>query len=135
VAKGIPARLNPAQGRRFGLVVGAAFLVLGAVFLWRDRLLAAQVCGALGGALVLLGLVLPRALLPVERVWMSAALAISKVTTPVLLGLIYFGVITPIGGIRRLFARDPLRHPLRDGSLWIRRETDGRQPRDMERQF
>ena len=62
MAEGIPARLSRGEARRFGLVVGAAFLVLGVVVWWRDRPLAAQVLGAIGGALILAGIMLPNAL-------------------------------------------------------------------------
>lgn len=135
MAEGIPARLTPVDGRRFGIVVGAAFLVLGAVLLYRNRPLAAELCGAVGGALVLLGLVLPAVLLPVQRAWMAMARMISKITTPLILGLIYFGVITPIGIARRLLTPDPLRTRSLNGSRWVRRDLHHRPPKDMEHQF
>jgi saxitoxin biosynthesis operon SxtJ-like protein len=133
VAEGIPARLSPAEGRRFGLLVGAAFVVLGALCLWRGRLLPAQVFGGLGAMLLLFGLVLPSSLSPVHRVWMGMALAISKVTTPLLLGIMYFGVITPIGAVRRLLKRDSVRRRAVSGSLWV--STDKSRHTDMNRQF
>jgi saxitoxin biosynthesis operon SxtJ-like protein len=135
VGGGIPARLSRAEGRRFGLVVGTAFLLLGALFLWRGRPAPARLLGAVGGALLLLGLLLPTLLLPVQRVWMSMALAISKVTTPLLLGVMYFGVITPIGVARRFLGRDPMKARRLDRSFWVNRNSDARQHRDMERQF
>jgi hypothetical protein len=109
VAKGISARLSREEARRFGLVVGAAFLALGLLVWWRGRPLASQVFGAIGAALILSGLMLPDALRPVHRAWMRLALGISKVTTPVFLGLIYFGIITPIGLFRRLLGHDTVR--------------------------
>ena len=54
--------------------------------------------GALGGALALAGLVVPRDLGPVERAWMGLAHPISKVTTPIFMGVMYFLVLTPIRG-------------------------------------
>ena len=131
----IPARLSRAEGRRFGLVVGAAFVLLGAVCLWRGRPLAAQLFGLVGGTLLVLGAVLPTVLLPVRRAWMAMALVISKVTTPILLGVMYFGVITPLGVVRRLLGRDPIRARRSDRSFWVDRSSVGRQPTDMERQF
>ena len=116
----IPARLSPAEGRKFGLTVGIAFLVLAALlYFWRHRETAAAVLGAIGALLVLAALVMPTRLGPLERAWMGLAKAISKVTTPVFMGVVFFVVVTPIGLVMRLFRRRPLVHPERDGSFTI----------------
>ena len=52
----IPARLSSAEGRRFGLTVGAAFLVLGGALAWRGRA-AAPVALALGALLLAAGVI------------------------------------------------------------------------------
>ena len=97
LARGIPAGLSPAEGRKFGLVVGGAFLVLGLVLRLRDHGTASAVTLALGGALALAGLAIPGRLGPAYRGWMALARTISKVTTPVFMGAIYFLVLTPTG--------------------------------------
>jgi hypothetical protein len=51
-ARGVPARLTVAEGRKFGLVVGGAFLVLGAILAWRAHGTAASIVLVLGSALV-----------------------------------------------------------------------------------
>jgi polyferredoxin len=135
VAEGIPARLSIGEARRFGLVVGPAFLVLGALLWWRGRPSSPLVFGAIGTALVFLGVVLPAALVPVRRVWMGAAVGISKVTTPILMGVVYFGVLTPIGMVRRLLGHTPLKPQPGGDSLWVVRDLHARKPEDMEHQF
>ena len=132
MAERIPARLSRGEARRFGLVVGAAFLLLAGFLWWRGRPVAALVCCGLGAVLLGLGLVAPGALRPVHRVWMGAAVAMSKVTTPIFLGIVYFGVITPIGIARRLFGGNPLKHRGGDGNSWVARD---RQQTGMEHQF
>lgn len=102
MATGVPTRLTAAEGRKFGLTVGLAFLALGGVALWRGRHRTSTVLLALGGILVLAALVVPTALGPVERAWMALAHLISKVTTPIFMGVVYFVVITPVGYLRRL---------------------------------
>jgi saxitoxin biosynthesis operon SxtJ-like protein len=134
MAEGISARLTPREARRFGLVVGAAFLVLGALVWWRGRPVTIQVFWALGAALILFGIILPRALVPVHRAWMGLALAISKVTTPVFLGAVYFVVITPIGLLRRMFGKDALKPKQIGESCWVPRSS-GPEPSDMTHQF
>ncbi len=131
---GIPARLSPAEGRKFGLTVGAAFLVLaGLLHYWRHRETAAAVFGAIGALLVLAALVIPGHLGPVYRGWMGLAKAISRVTTPIFMAVVFFVVVTPIGWLTRLLGRRPLEHRERDGSFWAAPESGGRA--DLERQF
>jgi hypothetical protein len=133
---GAPARLTrltAAEGRRFGLTVGAAFLALAALLLWRQARLAAAVLGALGAALVAGALVVPARLGPVERAWMGLARAISTVTTPVLMGVLYFLLLTPVGLGRRWLRRSPLARSRGATSLWAPHESGGRS--DLRRQF
>lgn len=125
-------RLTTSEGRKFGLTVGAAFIVIGGLLTWRGHLTAAAACGSLGGGLCLAGLVIPRKLGPVQLAWMSMAHAISKVTTPVVMSIIYFLVITPAGWLVRLFRHQPLRRQEEKGSYWIERESP---TGDLERQF
>lgn len=133
MAKGISARLSRAEARRFGLVVGSAFLALGLLVWWRGRPLAGQVFGGIGAALILCGIMLPEALRPVHRAWMGLALGISKVTTPILLGLMYFGIITPIGLVRRVFGHDAVKSRRTGDSSWVTRKAG--QQSEMKHQF
>ncbi len=131
---GIPARLTRAQGRKFGLSVGGAFLVIAALlYFWRHRETGAAIAGALGGVLVLAALAVPTLLGPVERAWMGLATLISKVTTPIFMGVVFFVVLTPIGLIMRLVGRRPMVHAERDGGFWIDPVSGGRS--DMDHQF
>ena len=133
MAARIPARLTAAEGRRFGLTVGGAFLLLSTVAWYREHatVMVALVC--LGAALVLAGLVVPTRLGVVERSWMRLAHAISRVTVPVGMAVIYFGTITPVGFLRRAVGGDPLRHGEQEGTFWKSRR--GRSTTSMERQF
>lgn len=129
----VPARLTAADGRKFGFTVGAAFLVLGAFVWWRGHLTMATVFGSLGGALSLLALAIPTRLGPMQRAWMGLAHLISKVTTPIFMGVVYFVVITPISLLMGLFGKRPLR--VRTGSTyWQSRPADARRS-DLTRQF
>lgn len=133
LATGIPARLTSAQGRKFGLTVGGAFLVLAAVLWWRDRLMARNILAGLGLLLSFAGLTVPTLLGPVERAWMGLAHLISKVTTPVFMGLVYFVILAPIGVLMRLIGRDPLAPSKGPTGFWVAR--DGQARGDMTRQF
>jgi drug/metabolite transporter (DMT)-like permease len=130
----VPARLTPAEGRKFGLVVGGAFLLL-ALLLWRrTHVTAATVAGAVGAALFLGGLAVPGQLGPVYRAWMGLAKAISKVTTPIVMSIIFFLVLTPAGFLVRLFGHRPLTHPRGAGTYWHSR-PEGSRRGAMDHQF
>ena len=130
----VPARLTAAAGRKFGLTVGAAFLVLGGIAWWRGKQTTSTVLLSLGGALVVAGLVVPTLLGPVERGWMGLAHLISRVTTPIFMGIVYFVAITPIGFIRRL-AGSPIWPRERTASRWEPHTPAVADPERMERQF
>ena len=129
-----PTGLTPAEGRRFALTVGVAFLVFAALFLWRGYAIPLWIAASLGGGLVLAGLTVPGSLGPVWRAWMGMARAISKVTNPLVMGLIYYLAVTPTGLLRRLFGGNPLKRRDEAPSYWVPREDDGAR-RDMHRQF
>lgn len=135
MAAGIPARLTSAEGRRFGLTVGVAFLVLGGVAYWRGRAATATVLLTLGAALSVAGLVIPTHLGPVERRWMGLAHRISKVTTPIFMGIVYFLVITPTGLLRRVAGAGMSARRDRGASRWVEHDPQVPVPERMERQF
>lgn len=135
LATRIPTRLTAGEGRRFGLTVGGAFLALAAIARWRGRDGAALVFAGVGGLLVLAALAVPERLGPVSRGWMGLSRLLSRVTTPISLGIVYFVVITPVGLLMRLFGRRPLQHPVVATSRWVARAGEARQRTDMEHQF
>jgi hypothetical protein len=135
MAERVSARLTASEGRRFGLTVGAAFLVLAAVVWWRGHETTSAIFAGVGTLLVLGGLAIPQHLGPVERAWMRLAHTISRVTTPILMAVIYFVVITPIGFMRRTLGRNPLRHAVIENGYWQSRPPAKRRSASMERQF
>jgi Saxitoxin biosynthesis operon protein SxtJ len=135
VAHRIPARLTPAEGRRFGVQVGLAFAALGGLAWWRGHPRSAAVLLVVGGVLVTWGLLAPGSLGPVYRAWMQLSLAISKVTTPVIMGIIYLLVLTPTGLLLRLFGHRSLARDRSAGTYWIRRSAPNGGRSDLRRQF
>ena len=130
----IGQRLSRFEGRRFAWTVGSTFAALGALLWWRGSGTVAAAFLGLGGALGMAGLLVPGTLGPVHRAWMGGARLLSRVTTPVFLGVMYFAVITPVGFLRRTFGGNPLVHRLRDGSYFIARPP-GKRRSDLDRQF
>lgn len=106
--------------------------MLAAVALWREHGVVATVLGSAAGVFLLGGLLLPTRIGPLQDAWMALARGISRITTPIVMGIIYFFVITPMGLLRRNLGRHPLRRPLHDGSYWVTRPESAS---DLKRQF
>src|SRR5947209_18344681 len=88
--------------REFGLVVGGVLVLLSAWWLYRGKFHSlSDITLPVGVVLMLLGLIFPKALLLPNKAWMALALALSFVTTRILLGFVFFAIITPIGFVKR----------------------------------
>ena len=95
--------------REFGLIVGGVLILLSAWWLYRGRFTTAtQIILPIGSLLVLLGLVWPRSLVLPNRGWMTLASVLSYISTRIILAVIFFLVLTPIGLIKRAMGWDPL---------------------------
>jgi hypothetical protein len=66
---------------------------------------------------------------------MRLALAISKVTTPVVMGLVYILVISVIGCLGRLFGHNAIKRPAASASYWVPYRKKRNRKDSMERQF
>ena len=93
------------QLRSFGLWVGLVVALLGAWLLWQGHSFIWLTVGLL---LILLGWIVPRWLKPLYIPWMGLAIVLGFVMTRVLLTVLFFLVITPVGLIMRWTGRDPL---------------------------
>jgi hypothetical protein len=123
--------------REFGLVVGGALVLLSGWWLYRGKFpSAAGVFLPLGSLLILLGLIWPRVLVLPNRAWMLLAEGLSFVTTRIILAIVFFLVITPIGVVKRLSGWDPLsRRSARSTSYWKPYSERQRDPHHYEKMF
>jgi hypothetical protein len=122
--------------RSFGLVFAAVFLIVG---LW-PRVSGGEVrVWALGvaTAFVVLALAMPRMLRPLNIVWFKFGMVLHHVVTPVVMGLLFFLAVTPVGVLMRATGKDPMRLK-RDSavaSYWIARTPPGPAPDSLKTQF
>ena len=123
--------------RRFGLTVGGMFLLLGALSRWRGHVYPPLVFWVLGTLLVVPGLLVPAVLEPVRRNWMRFGMAMGEVNGRIILTVMYFLVIAPLGFVLRTFVRDPLDRSLADrkASNWVKRASAPVDPARYEQQF
>ena len=122
--------------RNFGLTFGAVIAVLfGLFFPWLLEVSLPLWPWALWAGFAAWGLLAPRSLRPFYRLWMRFGILLSKVTTPIILGIVYYLVITPTGLIAGLFRSDPMRRDHQEACDSFRRDSDRRPPEHMENPF
>ena len=127
---------KPSSDRNFGLVFAGFFGIL-TVLVWHaGRQSAPWLCG-IAVVFAAIALVAPGLLAWPKRLWMKLGHALHTVVSPVILAVMYFGVITPTAALMRLAGHDPMRRR-RDpkaASYWIVRDPPGPTPDSMRNQF
>lgn len=115
------------QLRDFGITVGIAFGLLGAVLAWRHPEYGVHVgLWSVGGALFLLGLTLPRVLKLPYQLWMAFAFVLGTVMTRVILTITYLVAFTGMGLLMKALRKDLLEErwaPGSENSYWRDREA------------
>lgn len=121
----------------FGLLFTAVFAGLGGLGFWKGRPLEANAAWLGASALVaLLTFLAPSALAPFNRAWFRLGELLNKVVSPLVLGLLFFGIVTPVALLGRLFGRDELRLKRPNlPSYWIERQPPGPSGDSFKDQF
>jgi len=130
---------NPAplpSDRSFGFTFAGVFALVGASMLWRSRE-HFVVPLAVSALFLLASVAVPRVLHPLNVAWMRLAAQLNRVISPVVMGVIYFAVLTPIAVAMRLRGRDELRRKFDPGlsSYWIERSPPGPDGSTFPHQF
>jgi len=122
--------------RKFGLMVGGVFAILGVIMLLRHKPHWVYFVWP-GGILLVLGAVWPRALKYIYIAWMSVAFVLGFIMAHVILTLFFYLIITPIGLLARLVGKDFLSLKLdrQAPSYWLPRENKPKSAAVYERQF
>lgn len=124
------------SARSFGLWFALAFTVIGVLPL-RSRAGVRSWALIVAAAFLLLALIAPAVLQPLNALWMKIGLGLAKVMNPVVMAVVFFGVFTPMAWILRKSGRDLLRLKLDPGasSYWIPRNPPGPTAESMSTQF
>jgi hypothetical protein len=122
--------------RTFGFVFAALFALLSGLGYFHESH-RWPYWGGLAVMFLLLAFIAPRVLAPLNRLWMRFGLLLHLVVSPIILGLLFYGCITPIGFLMRLSGKDPLRrrYEPKAQSYWIVRSPPGPQPETFKDQF
>ena len=125
-----------ASNRSFGLTFAVVFLIIA---LW--PLLEGEVlhwwAGVLSAAFLAIAGLRPSLLAPLNRGWMAFGRALNSLMTPLIMGFLFFLVVTPVAFLMRSFSKVPI--PLgfdqHAKSYWLERQPPGPDGSSMKNQF
>jgi len=122
--------------REFGLTTGAAVVVLfGLFFPWLLDVDWPRWPWYIAAPFWLLALIQPEWLRPIYRGWMHFGLFAGRIMTPLVLGIVFFVMISPMALIRRLMGEDPMQRSL-DPEQESYRVKSAKSPKDkLEKPF
>jgi len=131
----IAARLP--SDRKFGVAFAIFLSLVGILAALKNWGWMPSMAALIGSVFIgAITLTVPSKLASLNRGWFYVGELMGKVVSPVVLGLIFFGLLTPISLVTRLFGRDELRLRSRAaGSYWIRRDPSGSMVDSFRNQF
>ena len=122
--------------RKFGFFFTAVFALAGGYFLNENSVVAAYIFLVLAAAFFLVTIIKADFLLPLNKLWMHFGLLLSKIVSPIVLGVIFFGLFTPIALVMRTVGRDELRLRVKKlPSFWKPREENTLSSTRFKNQF
>jgi hypothetical protein len=111
------------SNRSFGIVFFVVFLLIGSYPLLKGGDL--KIIPILIAIIFLiLGVINSKLLTPLNKFWFKFGLLLGQVISPIVMGVIFFLVVTPIGYLMRFFGKDVLRlKKTNDNSYWIKKSN------------
>jgi hypothetical protein len=129
-------RLEPGSPRNFGLIMTAFFLIVTALSGWAGSSNWWRIWLPLAASFAVLAWLRPTLLEPLNVLWFRLGLLLHKVASPVVMALIFFGAVLPVGSLMRICGRRPLA-PSFDpdaSTYWVERPRTA-QPGPMTKQY
>lgn len=122
--------------RNFGFVFSGFFALLAGLAWWNESAYLLYWLAA-SAAFLTVTFIAPRILSPLNRLWFRFGLLLNSIVSPLIMGLLFFLTVTPVGWLMRLFGARPLNlkfDPAAE-SYWIRRDPPGPPPASLKNQF
>ena len=112
------------SNRKFGFFFTVIFLLASSYSYYVDNEIMVYILGAICGIFLIITIINADALLPLNKVWMKFGILLGMIVSPIVMGIIFFGIFTPIAIIMRLSGRDELRLRFkRKQTHWINRKA------------
>ena len=122
--------------RNFGFTVGIILLIISGFLFWKEKE-SFQIFFAIGITLFLTAIAIPAVLKPVYWIWMIFATILGWIMTRLILSILFYVILTPIGLVSRLFGKQfvELRWDKSNDSYWNLRTNEHLQKENYEKQF
>lgn len=122
--------------RKFGITVGSVILIISLLLFYWDKSIWLWLF-VVADFLIIAGILSPIILLPLQKFWMTLAVLLGFVMTRVILSVLYYIIITPIGIVTKLIGKDFLSLKIDKSAktYWNYRMEKEYQKIDTERQF
>lgn len=126
-----------ASDKSFGLLFALIFSLIGIYSIYKSWYWIAEVTLFITSALCfIVALTAPNLLSPFNKAWLMLGLLLGKIANPIVLGAIFFILITPVAVISRYLGRDQLRLRMQNvDSYWVKRESIGLDAESFKNQF
>lgn len=123
------------SNRKFGFFFTVVFALIGAYFFYAAVSIAYSFL-ALAIVFLIVTLIKSEMLLPLNKLWMRFGLLLGLIVNPIVLGIIFFGVFTPVNLVMKIFGRDELRLKLSErSSYWKERSSGDERTDSFKNQF
>jgi hypothetical protein len=122
--------------RSFGFTFAVVFLLVAGWLWWKTSRYALPALGISAG-FALIAVVIPRILRPLNIAWMYFGAVLNLIVSPIIMGVIFFGVFTPVALFFRLTKRDALHRSFdrMRTTYWMDRSPPGPDGESLPRQF
>ena len=121
--------------RSFGITIGIILFIVSSVLLYYENG-SYQLIAIIASAFIGFGILLPIIIKPIYILWMTFAVILGWVMTRVILSMVFYFIMTPIGLITRLVGEDFLDlKKLNSNSYWNKRDSSKELSQDYEKQF
>lgn len=134
----LPTKLNQIlpSDKKFGLFFSLIFICLGIYFNVKKLLLISYFFIIAASIFLLLALISPTKLRPLNKSWAILGLILGKISNPIILGTLFYGVITPFSILMKCFGRDNLfLKNKKKCSFWVKRQKQSSKITNFENQF
>ena len=123
--------IKPKDNITFGILFFIVFLIIGLYPLKNGLNIRLWSLG-LSFVFLMITFIRPNLFTPLNKLWIQFGILLGKVISPIVMGLVFFFVVTPIGILVRLFKKDVMGLKKKETSYWINRED---KVQSMRKQF
>lgn len=122
--------------REFGLTIGAILVILGGVAIWRGKPIYPYFLG-FGITFIIMGIILPQILRLPQKIWMGFAVMLGFFMSRIVLAVLFYSVVTPIGIVTRIFGKDILDQRIDKSadSYWKTRDLAAKTKESYQNQY